>query len=124
VSKAVVQIVQDGSSRSAEPFQVAIVEGNTIEFHAQSVSGTILSLTPETASILSPKPATLAVQIAGGAAVSFQFLKPEGLSYCCQVLAEGAQPGPIQCPPAQDIAILTILPSHGRGPGDKTGRGL
>ncbi|MGB6687161.1 MAG: hypothetical protein WBE76_04900 [Terracidiphilus sp.] len=124
MSKTVVQIVQDGSDRSAEPFQLAIVEGNTIEFHAQSGGGTILSLTQETASILTPKPASLALEIAGGASLSFQFLKPASLSYCCQVHAEGNRPGPIQCPPAQDIAVLTILPSHGRDPGDKTGRGL
>jgi len=124
VSKTVIQIVQDGSARSAEPFQVAIVEGNSIEFHAQSGGGTILSLTQATVDILSPKPASSAVLVAGGTSVSFQFLKADGLSYCCQVLAEGTQPQPIQCPPAQEIAILTILPSHGRGPGDKTGRGL
>ncbi|MGA2558293.1 MAG: hypothetical protein ABSF17_01345 [Terracidiphilus sp.] len=123
MSKTVVQIKQDGSYRAAEPFQVLIEEGDTIEFSSQGAAGTILSITGETASILSPKPSTQLV-IAGGSSVAFTFLKPGNAAYCCQVLAEGSPVGPINCPPPQDDPILSILSSDARGGDSKTGRGL
>jgi hypothetical protein len=124
MSETVVEIVGDGGYRAAEPYEVLIVEGDTVEFSSQVGAGTILSLTPETAGVLSPKPATLQVEIAAGASITFTFLKPASLPYCCQVLAEGVQAAPFTCPPPGDDPILTILASEGRGPGDKTGRGL
>ncbi len=124
MSQTVVEIVGDGGYRAAEPYEVLIVEGDTIEFSSQISAGTILSLTAETAGVLSPKPASPQLAIAGGASVTFTFLKPASLSYCCQVLAEGVQAVPINCPPPGDDPILTILASEARSPGDRTGRGL
>lgn len=123
MSKNVVEIVQDGSFRAAQPNQVLIVAGNTIEFSAEPGGGTILVLTPETADILSPTPATV-VEIAGGASVSFQFLQPQGLDYRAQVLPEGSQPLPIEGSSSQDAPILTILSSDDRDVNVHTGRGL
>lgn len=124
MSKTVVAIVGDGAYRAAEPFQVLIVNGDTIEFSSQVNAETILSLSPETAGILSPKPSSLQVEIAAGTSVSFTFLQPASIPYCCQLVAEAVQPAPFNCPPPGDDPILTILSSEGRGPGSKTGRGL
>jgi hypothetical protein len=125
MSKTTVKILQDGENRSAEPYEVSIVEGSTIEFSAPAGADTLLSLAPETAVLLDPKPDTLQVKIAGGASVSYKFRKAAAnRSYCCQVLAAGSDPGPIQCPDAQGDAVLTILSSGNRGVGAKTGRGL
>lgn len=124
MSKTVVQIIEDGTYRAAMPFQVLIVQGDTIEFSAPDGGGTVLSLTPEIAGILSPAPGSLLVEIAGGSACSFEFLKPAALSYCCQLLAEGAEPKDFNCPPPTDDVILTILSSKDRGPDNKTGRGI
>jgi len=124
MSKKVVEIVQDGSYRAAQPPQVLVVEGNTIEFSAQPGKVTLLVLTPETQSILSPTPASTVVEIAGGAAVSFQFLSPASVDYRCQVLPEGTEPQPIESSSSQDAPILTILSSDERGTNVRTGRGL
>jgi hypothetical protein len=124
VSNKVVEIVQDGSYRAAQPPQVLIVGGNSIEFTAQPGGGTLLVLTPETRSILSPTPASTVVEIAGGASVSFEFLSPSGVDYRCQVLPEGAEPQPIKSSSSQDVAVLTILSSEERGGDSRTGRGL
>jgi len=124
MSKTTVKILQDGENRSAQPYEVSIVEGSTIEFSAPAGGDTLLSLTSETAVLLDPKPATLQVKIAGGSSVSYRFRKPANHSYCCQVLAAGSEAGPIQCPDAQGDAVLTILSSVSRGMGSKTGRGL
>lgn len=124
MSKKIVEIVQHGSYRAAQPPQVSIVEGNTIEFSAQPGQATLLVLTPETQSILSPAPASTVVEIAGGASISFQFLSPTGVDYRCQVLPEGTEPQPIESSSSQDTPILTILSSDERGGNSRTGRGL
>jgi len=124
MSKTTVKILQDGENRSAEPYEVSIVDGSTIEFSAPVGGDTLLSLSPETAVLLDPKPDTLQVKIAGGASVSYQFRKAANHSYCCQVLAAGSDVGPIQCPDAQGDALLTILSSGSRNLSSKTGRGL
>jgi hypothetical protein len=124
MSKTMVKILLDGENRSAQPYEVSIVEGSTIEFAAPAGGDTLLSLTPETATLLEPKPATLQVNIAGGSSVSYRFRKPANHAYCCQVLAAGSDAGPIQCPDTQGDAVLTILSSGSRSVGSKTGRGL
>lgn len=124
MSKTTVKILQDGENRSAEPYEVSILEGSTIEFSAPVGGDTVLSLTSETAVLLDPKPDTLQVKIAGGASVSYRFRKAASHSYCCQVLAAGSDAGPIQCSDAQGDAVLTILSSSSRGVNSKTGRGL
>jgi hypothetical protein len=124
MSKTTVKILQDGENRSAEPYEVSIAEGSTIEFSAPAGADTLLSLTAETAVLLDPKPDTLQVKIAGGASVSYQFRKAANHAYCCQVLAAGSDAGPIQCPDAQGDAVLTILSSGSRNLTNKTGRGL
>jgi len=124
VSKKVVEIVQDGSFRAAQPPQVPISEGDTVEFSAQPGSGTVLTLTPETQSILSPTPASPVVEIPGGASVSFQFQHPTGADYRCQVLPEGAEPQPIESSSSPDSPVLTILSSEERSANSHTGRGL
>jgi hypothetical protein len=124
MSSAMVKILQDGENRSAQPYEVSIAEGSTIEFSAPAGADTLLSLTPETAVLLDPKPDTLQVKIAGGSSVSYRFRKPANHSYCCQVLAAGSDAGPIQCPDGQGDAVLTILSSGARSLSNKTGRGL
>jgi hypothetical protein len=124
MSKTTVKIFQDGANRSAEPYEVSIVEGSAIEFSAPAGADTLLSLTAETAVLLDPKPDTLQVKIAGGSSVSYEFRKPANHSYCCQVLAAGSDAGPIQCPDAQGDAVLTIVSSGSRNLNNKTGRGL
>jgi hypothetical protein len=123
MSKNVVKIVQDGSYRAAQPSQVLVVEGDTIEFSAEPGDGTILVLTSETADILSPTPATV-VEVSGGASVSFQILRPTGVDYRAQVLPEGSEPRPIEGFSSQDAPILTILSSDNRDVNVHTGRGL
>jgi hypothetical protein len=119
MSKAVVEIVQDGDYRAAQPPQVGVAEGNEIHFVNVGSAGTLLLLTPETESILSPKP-TSPVTIAGGATVTYTFLTPTGTGYLAQVLPEGAAPGSINGAGA-DGMVLTILPSTNRDPGVRTG---
>ena len=116
----VVQIAQAGNFRQAQPPQVFVAEGEQIEFVNGGTGGTLLVLTPETASILSPGPGS-PVAIAGGATVTYTFLKPAGSGYLAQVLPEGATPGPIQGQRAAGT-VLTILPSTNRDPGSRTGR--
>ena len=122
MSTKVVEIVQDGHFRVAQPPQVLIVEGNSVQFSNQGASGTVLVFTRETRDVLSPTPESLVVNIAGGSSVSFEFLKPSTGPYCCQVLAEGTEPITFSCPDSQDGPILTILSSGHRGGDDKTGR--
>jgi hypothetical protein len=122
MSTTVIQIDAEGAHRAAKPFEVLIVEGETIEFSPDGGAGTVLSLTRETAAILSPAPSSLLVEIGGGA--SFTFLEPTARSYACQVLPDGAEAIPIQTPPPGDFAVLTILASDVRGLNSKTGRGL
>jgi hypothetical protein len=123
VSKTVVEIVQDGTYRAAQPQQVLIAEGNTIQFSNQQSGGTLLVLTPETSRVLSPTPNS-PVEIAGGASVSFEFLKPTGSRFYAQVLPEGEDPVPIDGPASEEGPILTILSSIDRGTDSRTGRGL
>ena len=115
----VVQIAQAGDFRQAQPPQVFVAQGEQIEFANAGSGGTLLVLTPETAAILSPKPSS-PVTIAGGATVTYTFLKPAGSGYLAQVLPAGATPGPVQ---GQGAAgpVLTILPSTNRDPGSRTG---
>ena len=119
MSKTIVEIVQDGSYRAAQPPQVFVAEGNEIDFVNAGSAGTLLVLTPETESILSPKPSS-PVTIAGGATVSYTFLPPAGSGYQAQVLPAGATPGPVAGADA-DGAVLTILPAGNRGPSVRTG---
>ena len=123
MSKTVIEIVQDGSYRAAQPHQVLIADGNTIEFTNPQSGGTLLVLTPETTTVLSPTPNS-PVEIAGGASISFQFLKPTGNNYFAQVLPEGEEAFPIDGVPSQDGPILTILSSDDRDTNSHTGRGL
>jgi hypothetical protein len=116
----VVHIEQAGEFRQAQPPQVYVAAGEQIEFVNVGSDGTLLVLTPETASILSPTP-TSPVTIAGGATVTYSFLAPEGTGYLAQVLPEDATPGPIHGQGAPG-PVLTILPSTSRDPGDRTGR--
>jgi hypothetical protein len=120
MSTKTVQIAQSGAERIAEPQQVFVAEGEQIEFVNAGSAGTLLVLAPETVSILSPTP-TSPVTIAGGATVTFTFLKPEGSGYLAQVLPEGAAPGPIHNP-GTDGPVLTILSSTDRSAGSHTGR--
>jgi hypothetical protein len=113
MSKTVIEIVQDGTYRAAQPPQVGVAEGNQIEFVNAGSIGTLLVLTAETESILSPKPNS-SVTLAGGATVTYTFLAPTGSSYLAQVLPEGAAPGPVDGAGA-DGPVLTILPSGNRG---------
>ena len=123
MSTKIVDIVQDGSYRAAQPTQVLVAEGNSVEFRNGPGGGTELVLTPESISILSPTPDTI-VHIDAGGSVSFQFKKPSVSNYCAQVLAAGTEPYPIQCGPSGDGAVLTILSSDLRGTDSRTGRGL
>ncbi len=52
MNKFVVQIVQSGDYRGAQPPQVGVAEGNEIEFVNAGSAGTLLVLTPATESIL------------------------------------------------------------------------
>ncbi len=113
MSETVVEIVQDGSYRAAQPPQVLVAEGKVIKFVNSGSAGTLLVLTPETASVLSPTPAS-PVTIAGGASVSYTCLQPNGSGYLAQVLSEDATPGPVHGQ-AADGPILTILSSIDRG---------
>lgn len=130
--KSVVKILGDDANRSAQPYQVSIVEGEMIEFSAPDDGDTLLSLTAETAALLDPEPDTLQVEIEGGSSVSYRFRKPANRSYSCQVLSADSEAGPIQSPDAQGDAVLTILSSATlaafspitRSLGSKTGRGL
>lgn len=115
-----VHIAQSVNSRQAQPPQVFIADGEQIEFVNAGSGGTLLVLTPETAAILSPTPSS-PVTIAGGATVTYTFLKPTGSAYLAQVLPEGATPGPVQGQGAEG-PVLTILPSTNRDPGIRTGR--
>jgi hypothetical protein len=119
MSKAVVQIVQSGDYRAAQPPQVGVFAGNEIEFVNAGSAGTLLVLTPETESILSPKPSS-PVTLAGGATVTYTFLNPTGSGYLAQVLPEGSPIYPIDEVGA-DGAILTIEPSINRDPHSRTG---
>lgn len=119
MNKTVVQIVQSGDYRAAQPPQVGVFAGNEIEFVNAGSAGTLLVLTPETISILSPTPNS-PVTLAGGATVTYTFLQPTGGGYLAQVLAEGTPPRPINGPGAAG-AILTIEPSIDRDPGVRTG---
>jgi hypothetical protein len=119
MSKTVVEIVQDGDYRGAQPPQVGIAEGNEIEFVNAGSGGTLLALTAETESILSPKPSS-PVTLAGGAMVTYTFLAPTGGGYLAQVLPEGATPEPIDGAGAEG-PVLTILASTNRDPGNRTG---
>jgi hypothetical protein len=113
MSKAVVEIVQDEEYRAAQPPEVGVAEGNEIEFVNVGSGGTLLVLTAETESILSPKPSS-PVTLAGGATVTYTFLTPTGSGYLAQVLPEGVTPGPIHGEGA-DGPVLTVLPSTNRG---------
>ena len=119
MSTKLVQIAQAGNFRQAQPPQVFVAEGEQMEFVNAGSGGTLLVLTPETAAILSPTPSS-PVTIAGGATVTYTFLKPTGSGYLAQVLPEGATPEPVQ---GQGAAgpVLTILPSNNRDPGNRTG---
>jgi len=119
MNKKLVQIVQSGDFRQAQPPQVFIAEGEQVEFVYGGSGGTLLVLTPETAAILSPTP-TSPVTIAGGATVTYTFLKPTGSGYLAQVLPQGATPEPIKGKGAAGT-VLTILPSTNRDPGNRTG---
>ena len=119
MSKVVVQIVQTGDYRAAQPPQVGVFAGNEIEFVNAGSAGTLLVLTPETESILSPKP-TSPVTLAGGATVTYTCLQPTGSGYLAQVLPEGSPIYPIDEQGA-DGPILTIEPSINRDPGVRTG---
>jgi hypothetical protein len=123
VSKTVVEIVQDGSYRAAQPQQVLIAEGNTIQFSNPQSGGTLLVLTPESSGVLSPTPNS-PLEIAGGSSVSFEFLKPTGNRFYAQVLPEGEEPLPIDGAASEEGPILTILSSTDRGTNSRTGRGL
>jgi hypothetical protein len=114
MSTTVVEIIADGKYRAAQPSQVLIVAGDTIEFSAPE--GTLLSLTAETAAILSPKPAGLEVEIAAGSSVSYVFTAPADSAYCCQVLPAGSGVYPIHCPEPGDDPVLVILSSENRDP--------
>ncbi len=114
-----VQIAQAGNSRQAQPPQVFVAQGQQVEFINAGSGGTLLVLTPATASILSPTPSS-PVTIAGGATVTYTFLTPTGSGYLAQVLPEGATPGPIQGQGAAGT-VLTILSSTNRDPGSRTG---
>jgi hypothetical protein len=120
MSNKIVEIVQQGSYRAGQPAQVEIVEGATIEFKNGS-GGTELVFTEQTRNILSPTPDAV-VQIASGGSVSFTFKPASQGSYCCQVLAEGEQPRPINC--TSSGTVLSILSSEDRGGDSRTGRGL
>ena len=113
MSKIVVQIVQDGDYRAAQPPQVGVIEGNQIEFANEGNNGTLLVFTQATESILSPRPGS-PVPIAGGSAVTYTFLAPAGSGYLAQVLPVGAELGPIHGEGANG-PVLTILPSGNRG---------
>jgi hypothetical protein len=119
MSRVVVQIVQDGDYRAAQPPQVGVFAGNEIEFANAGSSGTLLVLTPATESILSPKP-TSPVTLAGGATVTYTFLQPAGGGYLAQVLPEGSPIYPLDEQGAEG-AILTIEPSINRDPHSRTG---
>lgn len=126
MSTKVVRILQSGTERVAEPPQVFVAEGEQVEFTNAGSGGTLLVLTPQTVAILSPTPAS-PVTIAGGASVTYTFLKPTGGSYMAQVLPEGAQPRPID-KPGTPGTVLTILSSMDRStppvggePGTRTG---
>ena len=119
MSKTVVEIVQDGSYRAAQPPQVFVAEGNEVDFVNAGSVDTLLVFTPETESIFSPKP-TSPVTIAGGATVTYTLLAPMGTGYLAQVLPQGTTPWPIAGAGA-DGPVLTILPSGNRGPSIRTG---
>lgn len=124
MNSTIVEIVQDGSYRAAQPTQVPIVEGNSIQFSNPGSGGTELVLTPESIGILSPRPDSSVVEIASGVSIVFTFLKPSSDSYCCQVLSAGDTARPITCAQSEDGAVLTILSSEERGGDARTGRGL
>ncbi len=119
MSKVVVQITGEGEYRQAQPPQVGVAAGNEIEFVNVAGAGTSLILTPETESILSPKPSS-PVEIAAGASVTYTFLQPTGGGYVAQVLAGGETSSPVSGGGA-DGPVLTILPSIDRSPGVRTG---
>lgn len=121
MSKTVVQIVQDGEYRGAQPPQVGVVAGNQIEFVNAGISGTLLVLTTETEGILSPTPSS-PVTLAGGATVTYTFLTPTGSDYLAQVLPADQPARPIDGEGA-DGPVLTILPSTNRDPVLPTGHG-
>lgn len=123
MSKTVIEIVQDGSYRAAQPQQVLIAEGNVIEFSNPQTGGTLLVLTTATAKILSPSPGS-SVEIAGGSSIAFEFLKPSGSGYYAQVLPDGEEPTPIDGAASQESPVLTILSSTDRGTDSRTGRGI
>jgi hypothetical protein len=124
MGKRVVEIVQDGSYRAGQPAQVQIVEGNSIELKNGPDGATELVLTDETRSILSPTPVSTVINIAAGASVSFEFKKPSSTAYCCQVLAGGEEPRPINCGSSDEGSTLSIFSSDDRSTASQTGRGL
>lgn len=124
MNKKVVEIVQDGSYRAGQPSGVLLHEGDTIEFNNGDEGGTTLVLTDETRKILSPTPASTAVEIAAGASVSFQVKAVSQKQYCCQVLPEGTPPETIYCEMGGAAAALIVLSSHTRSADQRTGRGL
>ena len=115
----VVHIEQAGDFRQAQPPQVYVAAGEQIEFVNVGSGGTLLVLTPETASILSPTPSS-PVRIAGGTTVTYTFLAPTTTGYLAQVLPDNATPGPVHGQGAEG-PVLTILPSTSRDPGSRTG---
>jgi hypothetical protein len=122
VSKRVVEIIQDGLYRAGQPAQVFIHDGDTVEFK-NGDSGTTLVLTEQARSILSPTPGAT-VEIAVGASATFEVRGVSQSTYCCQVLAAGSSPEPINCESAGAGAILSILSSETRSADQRTGRGL
>jgi hypothetical protein len=113
MSTKIVQIVESGTERMAEPPQVFVAVGEQIEFANAGSGGTLLVLTHETEGILSPKPSS-PVLIAGGSSVTYTFLTPTGSGYLAQVLSEGTVPSAIEDAGANGT-VLTILPSGNRG---------
>ena len=116
MSTTVVEIIADGKYRAAQPSQVLVVAGDTIEFSAPEGGATLLSLTAESASVLSPRPASLQIEIAAGSSVSYEFTGPSDAPYCCQLLPAGSGVYPIHCPEPQDDPVLVILSSENRDP--------
>lgn len=120
MSKTVVQIVQADNYRAAQPPQVMVAAGNSIEFVNSGSGITLLVLTPETAGILSPTP-TSPVTIAGNESITYTFLVPTGSGYLARVLPGGTTPWPFDPTDAAPGPILTILSSDDRNPTSHTG---
>ena len=117
MSTTVVDIVQDGQYRLAQPPQVIVIAGNEVQFLNSGAAETLLVLTAETENILSPKPSS-PVKLIGGESVIFRFLDPpESGEYLAQVLPEGETSGALEGDGMDGVsgAVLTIRPSGNRG---------